>query len=110
MAAQRKQFVTEHKVIQASYVNYLGVEEAAKELILYAVGNNMPPPPQKAVHQFWGHYPPCNAQSPPHENSSLDDNSAKAQIQDKQAQCAMGPYVKHQCLPHTPQPFLNLSG
>jgi hypothetical protein len=40
VAAQREQFVAEHKAFQASYVDYLGVEEAAKELFLYAVGNN----------------------------------------------------------------------
>jgi hypothetical protein len=44
-AAHCEQFVAEHKVIQASYANYLGVEEAAKELILLA-------PPQTAVHWF----------------------------------------------------------
>jgi hypothetical protein len=38
MAEQREQFVAEHKVLQSSYANYLGVEEAGKELILYAVG------------------------------------------------------------------------
>jgi hypothetical protein len=38
-AAQRKQFVAKHKVLQSSYANYLGVEEAGKELIVYAVGN-----------------------------------------------------------------------
>ena len=39
-AAQREQFVAEPKVLQASYANYLGVEEAGKDLILYAVGDN----------------------------------------------------------------------
>jgi hypothetical protein len=39
-AAQCKQFVAKLKVLQSSYTNYLGVEEAGKELILYAVGNN----------------------------------------------------------------------
>jgi hypothetical protein len=40
-AAHCKQFVAEHKVLQASYANYLGVEEAAKELNLYAIGGNL---------------------------------------------------------------------
>jgi hypothetical protein len=40
-AAQREQFVAEDKVPQASYADYLGVKEAAKELILYAVGDNL---------------------------------------------------------------------
>ena len=33
-ASQRKQFVAEHKTLQKSYNDYLGVEEAGKELIL----------------------------------------------------------------------------
>ena len=32
--------MAEHKVLQKSYHNYLGVEEARKELILYAVGDD----------------------------------------------------------------------
>jgi hypothetical protein len=38
--AQREQFVAEHKILQKSYNDYLGVEEAGKELILYAVGDD----------------------------------------------------------------------
>jgi hypothetical protein len=38
-AAQRKQLIAEHKVLQANYASYLGVEEAAKELILHACEN-----------------------------------------------------------------------
>jgi hypothetical protein len=32
--------MTEHKIIKKSYNDYLGIKEASKELILYAVGNN----------------------------------------------------------------------
>jgi hypothetical protein len=32
--------VAEHKILQKSYNDYLGVEEAGKELILYAVGDD----------------------------------------------------------------------
>ena len=39
-AAQREQLVTEHKKLQKSYNDYLGVEEAGKELILYVVGDD----------------------------------------------------------------------
>jgi hypothetical protein len=39
-AAQRKQLVAAHKVTVESHANYLKVEEAGKELILYAVGDN----------------------------------------------------------------------
>ncbi len=39
-AAQRERLVTEHKKLQKSYNDYLGVEEAGKELILYVVGDD----------------------------------------------------------------------
>jgi hypothetical protein len=32
--------VAEHKILQKSYNDYLGVKEAGKELILYAVGDD----------------------------------------------------------------------
>jgi hypothetical protein len=38
--AQREQLVTTHKVTIESHANYLKVEEASKELILYAVGDD----------------------------------------------------------------------
>jgi hypothetical protein len=46
-AAQREQFFAKHKVLQSIYANYLGVEKAGKELILYAVGNNALAPLKK---------------------------------------------------------------
>jgi hypothetical protein len=46
-AAQREQFVTKHKVLQSSYANYLGMEEAGKELILYAVSDDALAPLKK---------------------------------------------------------------
>ncbi len=51
-AAQRKQFVAKHKVLQSSYTNYLCVEEAGKELILYAVSNNALAPLKKQYSGF----------------------------------------------------------
>jgi hypothetical protein len=51
-AAQLKQFVAEHKVLQSSYANYLGVEEAGKELILYAVGDDALAPLEKQYIGF----------------------------------------------------------
>jgi hypothetical protein len=39
-AATRKQFVARHKIKQKSYRDYLKVEEAGNELILYAISNN----------------------------------------------------------------------
>jgi hypothetical protein len=47
-----KQFVTKHKVFQSSYANYLGVEEAGKELILYAVSDNTLAPLKKQYIRF----------------------------------------------------------
>ncbi len=51
-AAQREQFVAKHKVLQSSYANYLGVEEAGKELISYAVGDNALAPLKKQYIGF----------------------------------------------------------
>jgi hypothetical protein len=51
-AAQREQFVAKHKVLQSSYANYLGMEEAGKELILYAVGDDALAPLKKQYIGF----------------------------------------------------------
>jgi hypothetical protein len=51
-AGQHKQFVIKHKVLQSSYANYLGMEEASKELILYAVGDNTLAPLKKQYIGF----------------------------------------------------------
>ncbi len=39
-AAQHEQILTQHKEEQMSYANYLGSQEAGKELLLYGVGND----------------------------------------------------------------------
>jgi hypothetical protein len=39
-ATLQEHHVAEHKILQKSYNDYLGVKEAGKELILYAVGND----------------------------------------------------------------------
>jgi hypothetical protein len=39
-ATLREQYVAEHKILMKSYNDYLGIEEAGKELILYAAGND----------------------------------------------------------------------
>ncbi len=51
-AVQCEQFVAKHKVLQSSYANYLGVEEAGKELILYAVGEDSLAPLKKQYIGF----------------------------------------------------------
>jgi hypothetical protein len=48
-AALREQHVAEHKILQKSYNDYLGIEEAGKELILYTVGNNALAPLKKTT-------------------------------------------------------------
>ena len=51
-AAQREQIVAEHKQLQSSYASYLGVQEAGKELILYAVGDDALAPLKKQYIGF----------------------------------------------------------
>jgi hypothetical protein len=51
-AAQREQLVANHKEQQLSYTEYLGVQEAGKELILYGVGNNALAPLKKQYINF----------------------------------------------------------
>jgi hypothetical protein len=46
--------VAEHKIPQKSYNDYLGVEEAGKELILYAVGDDALAPLKKLYIGFGG--------------------------------------------------------
>ncbi len=44
--------MAEHKIPQKSYSDYLGIEEAGKELILYAVGDDVLPPLKKLYISF----------------------------------------------------------
>jgi hypothetical protein len=46
-AALWEQHVAEHKILQKSYNDYLGIKKAGKELILYAVGDNALAPLKK---------------------------------------------------------------
>jgi hypothetical protein len=52
VAATRKQFVAQHKIKQKSYMDYLNIEEAGKELILYAIGNDAVDPLKKQYIGF----------------------------------------------------------
>ena len=52
LAAQRKQLVAEHKILLKGYHDYLGVEEAGKELILYAAGDDALAPLKKLYIGF----------------------------------------------------------
>jgi hypothetical protein len=51
-AALQEQHVAEHKILQKSYNNYLGVKEVGKELILYAVSNDALAPLKKLYIGF----------------------------------------------------------
>jgi hypothetical protein len=51
-AKLREQYVAEHKILMKSYNDYLGVEEAGKNLFLYAAGNNALAPLKKTVRRF----------------------------------------------------------
>jgi hypothetical protein len=51
-AALQEQLVAEHKILQKSYNDYLGIEEAGKELILFAVGDNALAPLKKLYIGF----------------------------------------------------------
>ena len=51
-AATREQFVAQHKIEQKSYRDYLSIEEAGKELILYAVGDDAVAPLKKQYIGF----------------------------------------------------------
>ncbi len=50
--AQHEQIVTRHKEEQTSYANYLGAQEAGKELLLYGVGNDALAPLKKQYINF----------------------------------------------------------
>ena len=51
-ASTREQFVAQHKIKQKSYRDYLSVEQAGKELILYAVGDDAVAPLKKLYIGF----------------------------------------------------------
>ncbi len=46
-AAQQEQIVANHKNDQTSYAEYLGTQEAGKELILYGIGDDALAPLKK---------------------------------------------------------------
>ncbi len=50
--AQQQQLVAQHKEAQTMYANYLGAQEAGKELLLYGVGVNALAPLKKQYINF----------------------------------------------------------
>ncbi len=51
-AAQREQLVAQHKEEQMAYADYLGLQEAGKELLLYGVGDDALVPLKKQYINF----------------------------------------------------------
>ncbi len=51
-AAQQEQLITQHKEEQTTYANYLGAQEAGKELLLYGVGADALAPLKKQYINF----------------------------------------------------------
>jgi hypothetical protein len=51
-AVQCKQIIARHKEEQMLYANYLGTQEAGKELLLYGVGNDALAPSKKQYINF----------------------------------------------------------
>ncbi len=51
-AAQQEQLVAQHKEAQTTYANYIGAQEAGKELLLYGVGANALAPLKKQYINF----------------------------------------------------------
>ncbi len=51
-AALHEQYVAEHQILMKSYDDYLGIEEAGKDLILYAAGDNALAPLKKQYTSF----------------------------------------------------------
>jgi hypothetical protein len=51
-AAQREQIIANHKEAQHSYAEYLGAQEAGKELILYSMGDDALAPLKKQYINF----------------------------------------------------------
>ncbi len=51
-AAQQEQLVAQHKEEQMTYADYLGAQEAGKELLLYGVGTDVFAPLKKQYINF----------------------------------------------------------
>ncbi len=98
-AALQKQHVVEHKILQKSYNDYLGIEEAGKELILYAVGDNALTPLKKLYISF-GDLTVLDDQPPLFKNGDQDGNGTKARIQNHGIQQSVGPNHEHRSVLH----------
>ncbi len=50
--AQQEQLIAQHKEAQTKYADYIGAQEAGKELLLYGVGANVLAPLKKQYINF----------------------------------------------------------
>jgi hypothetical protein len=99
-AALCEQYVAEHKILMKSYNDYLGIEKAGKELILYAAGNNALAPFKKQCIGFWQLDGTLDDGPSTSENCNQDDNSAEVQVQGHRVQQPLGSNHKHHCVLH----------
>jgi hypothetical protein len=60
--------------MQMAYTEYLGAQEAGKELLLYGVSNNALAPLKKQYINFWRRDHPLNDITPLGENSNKNDH------------------------------------
>ncbi len=88
-AAQREQIVVQHKEEQMSYADYLGSQEAGKELLLYSVGDYALTQLKSNTLTLERDHP-LNDSSSPREDGNQDDNVTKIQIQGQGLREAVG--------------------
>jgi hypothetical protein len=95
-----EQYVAEHKILIKSYNNYLGVEEAGKDLMLYAAGNDAFAPLKKQYIDF-GNLTVLSMINHLHQKTAIKMTTVqKAQVQGYQVQQPLGPNHKHHCILH----------
>ncbi len=108
-AATRKQFVKQHKIKQKSYSDYLSVEEAGKELILYASRLRCLCPPQEIIHRIRRHHRPPDDRPLTLKNSNQDDDRAKIRVQVDGLQQPVGPNDEYHRVLHAARSLPSLS-
>ena len=109
-AAQREQFVAEHKILQKSYNDYLGVEEAGKELILYSVGDDALAPLKQLYIGFGDTTVLGMIDHLRLKNGNQDDDSAEARVQDDGIQQPVGSDNEHHSIFHAARLFPGVTG
>lgn len=104
-AAQREQLVAEHKILLKGYNDYLGAEEAGKELILYAAGDDALAPLKKLYIGFGDTSVLQMIDHLRKKNGNQDDDRAEARIQNNGIQQPVGPDHEHNSVLRATQPF-----